>query len=209
MTNINKFSVQVVNANEESIVETLSQNLKKGAAVNVTTFKETTMNKGTKTNRNPFLGRVTEQTTLGGWQVGTNYSNSCQKAANRSGSDEEFEAKQSWHIYYNDFFETDKNTNMKFYLQLQKSAKSGCKTEKTYFIDGKPATEEEVNLIKEWLPKSKKNQSSSQVNAGIDEEHEREYILIALSNIQSIKQGEFNYNICKSETKAVALAYAK
>ena len=204
--NTTNFSVQFVNANEISAVEILSANLKKGASVKVVSYKETKMNKGTKPNRNPFLGRVFERTTMGGWVVGTNYSKSCQNAAQRSGSEETFEAKKSWHIFYNEFFETDKATGMKFYLQLQKSAMTGSKTEKTYFLDGKPATEVETEMIKKWLPKSEHQQSSSQVAAGIDEEHERSYVLVTLANIESIEQGGFTYNICKAETPAVAYA---
>jgi len=205
--NTNTFNVQFVNANEISVVKTLSNSLKKGASVQVVSYKETKMNKGNKNNRNPFLGRVFERTTIGGWVVGTNYSNACQNAADRSGSEETFEAKKSWHVYYNDFFETDKATGMKFYLQLQKSAKTGCKTEKVYFVDGVEATEEQVNAIEAWLPSSEKKQSSSQVEAGIDAEHERNYILVTLANIESIKQGDFTYNLCKTE--ATAVAYAK
>jgi hypothetical protein len=204
--NTTNFSVQFVNANEISAVEILSNNLKKGASVKVVSYKETKMNKGTKLNRNPFLGRVFERTTIGGWVVGTNYSNSCQNAAERSGSEETFEAKKSWHTYYNEFFETDKATGTKFYLQLQKSAMTGNKTEKVYYLDGVPATESEVKEFKEWLPKSEHQQSSSQVAAGIDADHERSYILVTLANIESIEQGGFTYNLSKVETPAAAYA---
>lgn len=204
--NTTNFSVQFVNANEISAVEILSKNLKKGASVKVVSFKETKMNKGSKLNRNPFLGRVFEQTTIGGWVVGTNYSNSCQNAAERSGSEETFEAKKSWHVYYNDFFETDKATGMKFYLQLQKSAKTGCKMEKVYYLDGVPATDEEIAMIKEWLPKSEHQQSSSQIEAGIDAEHERQYILVTLANIKTIEQGGFTYSLCKVDAPSVSYA---
>jgi hypothetical protein len=204
--NTTNFSVQFVNANEISAVEILSANLKKGAAVKVVSYKETKMNKGTKLNRNPFIGRVFERLTIGGWVVGTNYSNACQNAAERSGSEETFEAKKSWHIYFNDFFETDKATGTKFYLQLQKSAMTGTKTEKVYYLDGVPATEDEVEEIKAWLPNSEKKQSSSQVAAGIDSNHERDYILVTLANIETIQQGSFTYNLCKAETTAVTYA---
>lgn len=204
--NTTNFSVQFVNANEIAAVEMLSSTLKKGVSVQVTSYKETKMNKGNRLNRNPFLGRVFERTTIGGWVVGTNYSKCCQNAAERSGSEETFEGKKSWHVYYNDFFETDKASGTKFYLQLQKSAKSGNKTEKVYYIDGVQATEEEVKMIKEWLPKSEHQQSSSQVAAGIDSEHEREYILVTLSNIENIKQGDFTYSLVKAQSPAVAYA---
>lgn len=205
--NTTNFSVEFVNANELRAVEILSASLKKGASVKVVSFKEAKMNKGTKLNRNPFLGRVYVQTTLGGWVVGTNYSKSCQNAAKRSGSEETFETKKSWHTYYNDFFEVDKATGTKFYLQLQKSAQTGSKTEKVYFLDGVPATEEEMNLIEEWLPKSEHKQSSSQVDAGVSKEYEREYIVATLADIRTIEQGSFKYNLCKAEK--MSEAYAK
>ncbi len=207
--NATNFSVQFVNANELNAVQILSNSLKKGVSVQVVSFKETTMNKGSKLNRNPFLGRVMERTTIGGWVVGTNYSRSCQNAAERSGSSETFTAKPSWHTYYNDFFETDRATGTKYYLQLQKSTGTGCKTEKVYYIDGREATEAEVAMISEWLPKSEKKQSSSQVEAGIDKGHQRDYMCITLANIETITQGDFQYNIVKVSSDKVSEAVAK
>lgn len=205
MTTTN-FSVQFVNANELAAVEMLSTSLKKGAAVQVTSYKETKMNKGRGANTNPFLGRVFERTIIGGWQVGTNYDRSCQNAAERSGSDETFEAKKSWHTYFNDFFEIDKSTHTKYYLQLQSSKNSGTKTTKTYYLDGVEATAEDMALIKEWLPKSEHQQSSSQIEAGVDSEHERKYMCVALASIENIKQGDFSYNIVKVESPSVVAA---
>lgn len=199
MTN---FSVNYINANELQAVEALSKSLKKGASVSVTTFKETTMNKGRGHNANPFLGRVFERTTIGGWVVGTNYTRSCQNAAERSGSDELFQAKENWHIYFNDFFEVDKRTGTKYYLQLQKSAMTGCKTTKVYYLDGREATDEEIKQFGQWMPKKEQKQSSSQMEAGIDADKTRDYILVTLSNIESIVQGDFRYNIVESIAEA-------
>ncbi len=192
-----KFNVTITSASQIAAVNFLSDSLKKGCAVKVTSYKETKMNKGTQANRNPYLGRVFERTTIGGWQVGTSYVNSCQNAAVKSGSTETFISRPSWHIYFNDFFEVDKATETKYYLQLQKSAQSGNKTEKTYYVDGHEATEAEVEDIQKWLPKSEKKQSSSQTEAGIDADRERSYILLGLENIESIEQGEFTYRVCK------------
>ena len=198
------FSVEFVNANYISAVNNLSANLKKGASVQVVCYKETKMNKGTKNNRNPFLGRVMERTTIGGWVVGTNYKRSCQNATERSGSNAEFKAKDSWHIYYNDFFEVSKNNSNKFYLQLQKSAKTCTTSPTTYYVDGIEASEEQVAEIKSWLPKKTHNQSSSQIESGIDAEHERMYICVDLENIESITQGAFTYRMKKAESLALA-----
>lgn len=204
--NTTNFSVEFINANELSAVEMLSKNLKRGASVRVTCFKETKMNKGRGKNTNPYIGRVFERTIIGGWSVGTDYDRSCQNAAERSGSNETFNGKSSWHIYYNDFFETDKATGMKYYLQLQRSAKTGNKTEKTYYLDGVEVTDAQFKEIEMWLPNSEKKQSSSQVEAGINSEFERKYMVVALANIESIEQGDFKYNIVKAETNAENLA---
>ena len=204
--NTTNFSVQFVNANEIAAVEMLSANLKKGVSVQVTSYKETKMNKGTKLNRNPFLGRVFERTIIGGWVVGTNYDRSCQNAANRSENGGEFKGGNCWHTYFNDFFEIDKSTHTKYYLQLQRSAQSGHNESKTYFLDGVPATAAEVKAIKEWISEKKDKQSSTQVAAGIDAERERKYMCVALANIENIKQGDFSYNIVKVESPAVAYA---
>ena len=198
------FAVEFVNANYISAVNNLSANLKKGASVQVVSYKETKMNKGTKNNRNPFLGRVMERTTIGGWVVGTNYNRSCQNATERSGSNSEFNGKGSWHTYYNDFFEVSKNDSNKFYLQLQKSAKTGTTSTKTYYVDGIEASEEQVEEIKAWLPTKTHKQSSSQVESGIDAEHERMYMCVGLENIESITQGAFSYRLKKVESLAVA-----
>lgn len=203
------FSVQYINASEINAVNVLSNSLIKGACVQVVLFKEVDMNKGTKNNRNPFLGRVYERQTMGGWQVGTNYDNSCQNAAERSGSEAEFSGKPSWHTYYNDFFETDKATHSKFYLQLQRAEKQGNSFSSTIYLDGREITETEYEELKPWLKKKSHNQSSSQVEAGISEDNERMYKVVALRNIESIKQGEFRYNIVKAEVESESVAVAR
>lgn len=195
------FSVRVINANELAAVEMLSNNLKRGAAVRVTLYKETKMNK----RGNPFLGRVTERTIIGGWSVGTDYSTSCNNAAERSGSTETFIGKESWHRVYNEFFNIDKATESKFYLQLQRSAAQGAKSETTYYLDGLRATDEEVAQIKAFIPIKKHAQSSSQVEAGIDESRERFFKCIALANIESIEQGSFTYTIERTSEAVAAV----
>lgn len=203
------FSVQYINASEINAVNVLSNSLKKGECVQVVLFKELDMNKGTKNNRNPFLGRAFERQTMGGWQVGTNYDKSCQNAAERSGSDTDFTGKPSWHTYYNDFFETDKASRSKFYLQLQRSEKQGNSFSSTIYLDGREITPSEFEELKPWLKSKGSKQSSSQVEAGITEENERKYKVVALRNIESIKQGEFHYNIVKVEAETEAEVMAR
>jgi hypothetical protein len=206
---MNNFSVSYTSTSEISAVNAISATLKKGAAVQVVMFSETKMNKGNKTNRNPYLGRVMQRTTIGGWSVGTDYENSCNNAAERSGSEDKVETKENWHVRFNDFFNTDKKTGTKFYLQLQRAAKQGHTSDTQYFVDARPATDEEIAEIKVWMPKKKDTMSSTQTEAGVTKENERKYKLIALENIESITQGSFHYQIVKAQAKALAESTAK
>jgi hypothetical protein len=74
---------------------------------------------------------------------------------------------------------------------LQRNAKQvAWKTTTTYYLDGVLATEEEVAAIEGWLKKKSNTQSSTQVEMGIDKEHEQQFILPQLDTIVLIKQGD-------------------
>jgi hypothetical protein len=92
---------------------------------------------------------------------------------------------------------------------LQRNAKQvGCKTTTTYYLDGVLATDEEVAEIENWLKKKSNTQSSTQIEMGIDKEHEQHFILPQLDTIVSIKQGDREvspYNLLH-EVYAVAMA---
>ena len=79
----------------------------------------------------------------------------------------------------------------------------------TIYLDGREITPEEYAELKPWLKTKTHKQSSSQVEAGITEDNERKYKVIALRNIESIKQGEFRYNIVKAEAETEAVAVAR
>ena len=200
--------ISIINASDIKAVTNITKSLIKGAFATIYVDKEPKMSKGTKLNRNPYLGRVRECVTYSGWSVGTDYTKSCQNAVERSGSTETFVAKESWHTKYNDFFVTNKSGE-KFYLQIQKSAKQGSKIERTYYLDGHVATKEDIQGIEQWLPKKSQSQSSSQVEVGINQEYARDYRNIELANISAIKQGEVYITLDKeseSEVESVAVA---
>ncbi len=200
--------ISILNASDIKAVTNISKSLIKGAFATIYVDKEPKMNKGTKLNGNPYLGRVRECVTYSGWSVGTDYTKSCQNAVERSGSTETFVAKESWHVRYNDFFVTNKSGE-KFYLQIQKSAKQGSKIERTYYLDGHVATKEDIQGIEQWLPKRSNTQSSSQVDAGISQDFARDYRNIELANISAIKQGEIYITLDKeSESKVESVAVA-
>ena len=210
----NNFSIEFINANEVSAVANISNSLAKGQNTQVTIFKslDDDMKKGRGANTNPFMGRVTKREVYGGWVVGTNYSSSCEKASTRSGGSGEFQAKPSWHTYYNDFFETDKKTRSKFYLQLQRADKQSSRVETTYYLDGKELSKDSTEFaeVAKWFKaKPVHKQSSSQVESGISAENERHYILLTLANIERIKQGERVITLAVSKVAESATSTSK
>lgn len=179
------------------IMALIANEFVKGATSTIVVNKsaDSAMNKGRGANRNPFLGRVIIAKEYCGYVMGTDYSNSLENTASRMGNDDaEANLKQVWHKptpIFGEWFSTDKATESKIYLKLQRNAKQvGCKTITTYYLDGHKATDEEVAAIEVWMKKSSHKQSSTQIEMGIDKEHEQYFILPQLDTIVSIKQGD-------------------
>ena len=177
------------------IMALIANEFVKGAASTIVVNKsaDSAMNKGRGANRNPFLGRVIIAKEYNGYVMGTDYSNSLENTASRMGNDSEANLKQVWHKpteMFGEWFSTDKATETKVYLKLQRNAKQvGCKTTTAYYLDGHLANDEEVASIEAWMKKSSHKQSSTQIEMGIDKEHEQYFILPQLDTIVSIKQG--------------------
>lgn len=154
---------------------------------------ENDMRKGRGANANPYFGRVSVVIEYGSYMLGTDYISGVVSAAIRSGNTEitreDVKTKPVWHIRYDDWFNTDRATQSKFYLKIQTNKDHTSKSTTTYYLDGHKATEEEFNAFKGWLKGGSKEQSSTQTEVGVSKEHEQEFKLIALRNIVSIKQG--------------------
>ena len=179
------------------IMAIIANEFVKGAASTIVVNKsaDSAMNKGRGANKNPYLGRVIIAKEYCGYVMGTDYSNSLENTADRMGNgDAEANLKQTWHKPYKvlgEWFNTDRATESKIYLKLQRNAKQvGCKTTTTYYLDGHKATDEEVADIESWLKKKSHTQSSTQIEMGIDKEHEQTFILPQLDTIVEIRQGE-------------------
>ena len=188
----------------------------KGAASTIVVNKsaDTAMNKGRGANRNPFLGRVIIAKTYTGFVMGTDYSNSLENTASRMGNDDaEANLKKVWHKpceQYGEWFSTDKKTESKVYLKLQRNNKQlGFSTTTEYYLDGHLATPAEVAEIEKWMKKDNHTQSSTQIEMGIDKEHEQYFILPQLETIVSIEQGERLIEPMRlfHEEMAMAMAY--
>ena len=188
----------------------------KGAACTVVVNKsaDSSMNKGRGVNTNPFMGRVEIEKTYNGFVMGTDYQNSIENTAERMGNETDANLKSVWHKpifgYLGEWFSTDKRTESKVYLKLQRNNKQvGFKTTEVYYLDGHVATAEELAEISVWLKKKSHTQSSTQVEMGIDAEHEQYFILPQLETIVSIKQGNKEIKPIEmlEEVYAVAVAY--
>jgi hypothetical protein len=155
---------------------------------------DSSMNKGRGANRNPLLGRVTVEKRYAGYAMGCDYPTQVGNTATRLGNEtsrDEVQLKQNWHKRIDGWFSTDKRTESKFYLKLSRNeAQIAHKVEAAYYVDGHPATEQEMYLIKSWLKPKSHTQSSTQTELGIDKAHEIEFLLPQLDTIIAIKQGE-------------------
>jgi hypothetical protein len=172
------------------------------------------MNKGRGVNTNPFMGRVEIEKTYSGYVMGTDYQNSIENTAERMGNETDANLKSVWHKpifgYLGEWFSTDKRTESKVYLKLQRNAKQvGFKTTEVYYLDGHVATAEEFAAISVWLKKKSHTQSSTQTEMGIDEEHQQYFILPQLETITSIRQGDKEIKPCELLEEVYAMAYAE
>lgn len=199
---------------KKEIMALIANEFVKGAASTIVVNKsaDSAMNKGRGANRNPFLGRVIIAKEYCGYVMGTDYSNSLANTANRMGNgDKEVNLKETWHKpceVLGEWFSTDRATESKVYLKLQRNAKQvGCKTTTTYYLDGNLATDEEVAAIENWLKKSSHKQSSTQVEMGIDKEHEQHFLLPQVDTIISIEQGGRKVEPYKLLHEVYAVAY--
>lgn len=198
------------------IMAMIANEFVKGAASTIVVNKsaDTSMNKGRGANINPFMGRVVIEKTYSGYVMGTDYQNSIENTASRMGNDSDANLKSVWHKpilgYLGEWFSTDKRTESKVYLKLQRNAKQiGFKTTEVYYLDGHVATADELALISVWLKKKSHTQSSTQVEMGIDAEHEQHFILPQLETIVSIKQGDKEIKPIEMLVAEMAMAYAE
>lgn len=179
--------------NKEKVMEIISNEFEKGAACTVVTNKsaDSAMRKGSKDNRNPYLGRVEVETVYSGFVMGTDYQRSIENTAKRMGNEAEASLKKVWHEFYNEWFNTDRKTRSKFYLKLQRNEQQkGLKVTREYKVDGRNATASEVAEIKSWMTAKSDTLSSTQVEMGIDKEHEQHFMLLGIETIELIKQGD-------------------
>ena len=196
-----------------------------GQGSKLITFKnaDKDMKKGTKNNRNPYLGRVQVRAEYSGYVMGTNYAESVANKAQKLGYDVSVEEvrdnlKETWHkpcetidgIEYGKWFVTDRKTESKVYLKLQRSEEQNVfsKVDKTYYLDGREATADEANDIESWFQSGKGILSSTQRDAGLNEENRQHFLAPQLDTIEYIQQKERTLRPSELLTEVYAMAVA-
>lgn len=159
-----------------------------------TTFhylKTITLNKGGRAHANPLWdAEVTQEVIYSGWTPFVSYVNTL---ANRSGVDKaDISLKETWHKHCAEDtnYLTDKRTESKLYLPIQRSQAQGVIADEKYgkyYVNGYEATEAEIAIIKQWLPKTTHHTSSTQRDLGIT--NEQMFLALDITKITYIKQG--------------------
>lgn len=132
---------------------------------------------------NPFIDRVVKVTTTANAHIGVSYES---KVTNRlpDGADPYQVSKASGQTYYNEFLNvSDKNPDQ-FYLRVGYTHASSAVSE--FYVDGRPATADEVQQIKTFCPAPKPCQK--QLNAGVTEEVT--WRTFKVENVVEIRQGD-------------------
>lgn len=179
----------------KKVMALIANEFGKGAASTVVINKsaDSSMKKGRGENRNPYMGRVMIEKTYTGYVMGTDYKGSLENTATRMGNEgERANLKETWHkpcAELGEWFSTDRRTESKYYLKLQRNEKQvGFSTTTVYYLDGRLATDEETADIERWMKSKSNTQSSTQIEMGIDSEHEQHFILPQLDTVVLIKQ---------------------
>ena len=138
---------------KEQLIATIEGlNRKGGAFYGFETLTTPKLNKKSRATGEPCNFTVTIRATFSA-MVGVNYENAVNNAKERNGEERDFEAQKPFGKHYIEgskyILQADKNPE-KFYLAVDKVG--GMK--KTFFINGREATEAEVEDIKaNFLPK--------------------------------------------------------
>lgn len=163
-------SINAVSMTHEQLVDYLSNYNAKGRFVSVELLTEPKMNKGRGANTNPLLGRV-EKKSVCRYKFNADYENALRNKQARLGLPQDFVSEpmkgKNW-LFKNKVEKSlnDDTLYMRLYLVPEQ------KVNVTYYVDGRTATAEEVEVIKQWTPKSSKSLKQLEHGIPIDEQLE-------------------------------------
>ena len=142
---------------------------------NVVDIQIATEPKMRKTN-NPYYGRVKKHTAYLGVDFGANYTEEVNRRRAEEGKTADFQAKKSPYERVNEYFVRNGEQ-----LYLQMLLKKDNQTKVIYELDERPATESEVDEIKNFFPKKNKP-----TNQGLTEGNEVQMRVVKIENIIAI-----------------------
>ena len=155
----------------------------------VETLTAPKMNKGGRMGiaPNPLFGRVTKITRYTNVRLGVSYESVVRSKMERNGENPDNWQGQasSVGIYYNDYLLQGRKDPQQYYLKI--GLFPNTRTESAYFVDGRPATSEEVETINAYLPA--KSESAKQIAAGIPADEVYNIVSPKLENVTLITQG--------------------
>lgn len=187
---------------QEQLIEIIADSDAKEISVNSESDVTKKMNK----TGNPFfekegrkmvpLHTVTKQ-TIAPYGFGGNYGDRVSKALTMSGSDANYEVSQkTWaETVVPGKVIRHKEKGTYYLIVYNEPTKMGdvVDAETSYFVDGKPATEQEVKTITEFTPHS--DSYKKQRDAGVDEGYEVITMTISFDNIKSVVLGNTLYEL--------------
>lgn len=174
---------KTMSAKNQKQVEIVSQELKSGQfGYTIITATEPKMN---KTN-NVYYGRVKKISIYKNSQLGCRYENVVNARRESEGKAADFEAQApKGKTIFNKFFYQSVKEPETFYLKII-FYKSQTKIESSFLVDGRPATNGEIEQIRAFMPKP----SSSAARQGLEAEDEVKIIAPKWENVLQIKQGD-------------------
>lgn len=156
----------------------------------VSTITTPKMNKGGRMGvaPNPLYNRVEKHTIYTNVRLGVSYENVIKAKMERAGENPENWQSQASSVgeYYNEYLLKSRKDDNQFYLKI--GLFINTKIESTYFVDGIPATDEQMNIINAYTPE--KSAPTKQIEAGIPEDEVYLVVSPKLDNVVEIKQGE-------------------
>lgn len=156
----------------------------------VETFGTHEMKKGGRMGvaPNPLLDRVTKNVVYTNVRLGVDYDAVIKAKLEREGKN-----PADWHTsrnnvgdYYNEYLLRGRKDTNQFYLKIGLFPNTHIET--TYFVDGRPATAEEMKTIEEYA--LAKSESQKQVDAGLPLDKVYKVFSPNLDKVTLIQQGD-------------------
>lgn len=176
-------TMENVNINLQKQIEIISANLKSGQfGYEIITKTTPKMN---KTN-NIYFGRVEKISVYKNAMLGCSYENVVNTRRESEGKATDFDAQApKGKSIFNKFFYQSIKEPETFYLKII-FYKSQTKVERSFLVDGRPATDGEIEQIRAFMPKP----SSSAARQGLEAEDEVKIVAPKWENVFQIKQGD-------------------